>query len=90
MKPEVDEDDELDELDELPPPPRPPVTDGVELPPDPLELVEEDEPLEPAVTLSPTAPLTAAIVPDSGAMILVAATSFSAFVTFSCALVTAA
>jgi hypothetical protein len=85
MKPEL-EDGLLDELELEPEPaPRPPATDGDE----PLEL-PPDEPDEPAVMLSPTAPFTAATVPLVGAISFVAASAFSALVTVSFALSTPA
>ena len=73
--------DELDVL-VLAPPPRPPVTVA---PPEPLEEDEEEDDELP-LTVVPTAPLTAVTVPAIGARRVVAATSFSALVTLSCAL----
>ena len=88
MKPELD-DWLLDELElALESAPRPLATEGEE----PLELPldEPEDPDEPAVMLSPTAPLTAATVPLVGATSFVAASAFSALVTVSFALSTPA
>src|SRR5215208_1731706 len=78
--------DPSDELEfELPPPPRPPATLG------PLELLDDDaEEDDELPAVSPTVPLISAIVPDIGARRFVAASAFSALVTLSSALSTAA
>jgi hypothetical protein len=86
------EDEDCDEdADDAPAPPSPPATEGPELALEPVPKEElDEESLDPALTVSPTEPLTAATVPLYGATIFVASTAFSAFVTVSFALVTAA
>jgi hypothetical protein len=90
MKPELELPEDVPEPDpelELPPPPSPPAT-AAELPA--AAVVDDDEELVPVPTVSPTAPLTAAIVPASGARSFVAASARSALRTLSFALSTAA
>src|SRR6476661_1837722 len=64
-------------------PPRPPVTVAL---PEPLEEDDDEDDAPPPLTVVPTAPLTAVTVPAMGARRVVAARSFSALVTLSCAL----